>query len=290
VRRSRSTPAAAAASAGGDRGSPAVSNALSRLLVAAAGLPLVLGLLWLGGWWLLGLAALAGTVGVHEFVTTARPLRPLAPAVYGGMLLALVGARTGGLAWMLGGFLATFVLGFGLHALASTRAPTTAALGSTVLGSAWIGLGLGSVLLLRQMHVHGRLLAFAVVLTVFAADTLAYLTGRALGRHRLAPRLSPRKTWEGLAGGAAAGIFVSFVALYETRERYLSVWQAVVLGVVVVAAGTAGDLFESALKRDLEVKDTGSLLGGHGGVLDRVDALLFAAPAAYFLVLAFGYH
>jgi len=266
-----------------------VSNLLSRLLVAAAGLPLLLGLLWLGGWWLLGLAAAAGAIGVHEFVTIARPLRPLAPAVYGGMLLALVGARAGGLAWLLGGFLATFALGFLLHALASTRAPTTAALGSTILGAAWIGLGLGSVLLLRQMHAHGRLLAFAVVLTVFAADTFAYVTGRLAGRHRLAPRLSPRKTWEGLAGGAVAGVFVSFVALYETRDRYLHVWQAVVLGVVVVAAAAVGDLFESALKRDLEVKDTGRLLGGHGGVLDRVDALLFAAPAAYFLVLAFGY-
>lgn len=266
-----------------------MSNFLSRILVAAVGLPLVLGLLWLGGWWLFLLVAVAGFVGVHEFVSTARPLRPLAPAVYGGVILALVGARTGGVAWLLAGFLATFVLGFALHALANTRAPTTAALGSTILGSAWIGLGLGFVLLLRQMHTEGRLIAFTVVLAVFAADTLAYLIGRVAGRHPLAPRLSPKKTWEGLGAGALAGIFVSFIALYETRDRYLNVWEAVVFGVVVVTTAVLGDLFESALKRDLEVKDTGSLLGGHGGVLDRVDALLFAAPAAYFLVVSFGY-
>jgi phosphatidate cytidylyltransferase len=267
-----------------------MSNLASRLLVAAVGLPLVLGMLWLGGWWLFGLVAAAAFVGVHEFVTTARPLRPLAPAVYGGVIVALVGAELGGLDWLLAGFLTTFVLGFVLHALSSTRAPTTAALGSTVLGSAWIGLGLGFVLLLREMNTEGRLIAFTVVLTVFAADTLAYLTGRVAGRHRLAPRLSPKKTWEGLAGGALAGVFVSFIALYDTRDHYLSVWQAIVLGFVVVTAAVLGDLFESALKRDLEVKDTGSLLGGHGGVLDRVDALLFAAPAAYFLVVSFGYH
>ena len=266
-----------------------MSNFASRFLVAAVGLPLVLGMLWLGGWWLFGLVAVAGFVAVHEFVTTARPLRPLAPAVYGGVILGLVGARTGGFTWLVAGFLATFVLGFLLHALSSTRAPTTAALGSTVLGSAWIGLGLGFVLLLRQMHTEGRLIAFAVVLTVFAADTLAYFTGRMAGHHRLAPRLSPKKTWEGLLGGAVAGIFVSFIALYDTRDKYLTVWQAVVLGLVVVTAAVLGDLFESALKRDLEVKDTGRLLGGHGGVLDRVDALLFAAPAAYFLVIACGY-
>lgn len=266
-----------------------MNNFVSRLLVTAVGLPLVLGLLWLGGWWLFALVAIAAFIGVHEFVTTARPLRPLAPAVYCGVLLALVGARSGGVAWLLAGFLTTFALGFLLHILSSTRAPTTAAVGSTVLGSAWIGLGLGFVLLLRQMHTEGRLIAFTVVLSVFASDSLAYLAGRVAGRHKLAPRLSPKKTWEGLAGGVAAGVFVSFIALYDTRHRYLSVWQAIVLGLAVVAAAVVGDLFESALKRDLEVKDTGRLLGGHGGVLDRVDALLFAAPAAYFLVAAFGF-
>ena len=222
---------------------------------------------------------------MHEFVTTARPLRPLAPAVYAGVLLALFGAEKGGVSWLVGGFLATFVLAFVLYIVSSTRAPTTAAIGSTVLGSAWIGLGLGFFLLLREMPDHGRLLAFTVVLAAWAAATFAYLGGRPLGRHKLAPRLSPGKSWEGLLCGAAAGVFVAFIALYDTRHLYLSVWEAVVLGLVVVVAELIGDLFESSLKRDLEVKDTGKLLGGHGGMLDRIDGLLFAAPAAYFVVL-----
>jgi len=269
-----------------------MSNFASRILVTIVGLPVVLGLLWVGGWWLFGLVAAAAFVGVHEFVTTARQLRPLAPAVYLGVLLALMGAESGEIEWLLGGFAATFVLAFLLNAAAETRAPTTAAVGSTVLGSAWIGLGLGSLLVLREMHTEGRLIAFAVVVTVFAADTAAYLVGRVAGRHPLAPRLSPKKTWEGLIAGAAAGIFASFVALYDAarHHHYLSHLQSLVLGVAVVAAAVVGDLFESALKRDLEVKDTGRLLGGHGGVLDRVDALLFAAPAAYFIVRAFGFH
>jgi phosphatidate cytidylyltransferase len=243
--------------------------------------------LWLGGWWLFTLLAVAAWIGVHEFVTTARPLRPLAPAVYAGVLLALFGAEKGGVEWLVGGFLATFVLAFVLYIVSSTRAPTTAAIGSTVLGSAWIGLGLGFFLLLREVPDHGRLLAFTVVLAAWAAATFAYLGGRPLGRHKLAPRLSPGKSWEGLLCGAAAGVFVAFIALYDTRHSYLSVWEAVVLGLVVVVAELFGDLFESSLKRDLEVKDTGKLLGGHGGMLDRIDGLLFAAPAAYYIVLAF---
>ena len=264
-----------------------MTNFASRLVVAAVGLPLVLGMLWLGGWWLFTLLVVAAWIGVHEFVTTARPLRPLAPAVYAGVLLALLGARMGGAVWLLGGFLATFVFAFILYVLSSTRAPTTAAIGSTILGSAWIGLGLGFLLLLRQIPEHGRLISFTVVLAAWAAATFAYLGGRPLGRHKLAPRLSPGKSWEGLLVGAAAGIFVAFIALYDTRHKYLSVWQAIVLGLVIVLAELMGDLFESSLKRDLEVKDTGRLLGGHGGMLDRIDGLLFAAPAAYFLVLAF---
>src|SRR5262245_22940997 len=102
----------------------------------------------------------------------------------------------------------------------------------------------------------------------------------------MAPHVSPGKTWEGFAFGTAATIFVAFVALYE--QEFLSIAESIVLGAVLAVAAPLGDLFESMLKRDMQVKDTGRLLGGHGGMLDRIDALLFAAPAAYFCILAFG--
>jgi phosphatidate cytidylyltransferase len=266
-----------------------MSNLISRVLVGVIGLPLVLGLVWLGGWWLTGLVLVAGLVAVHEYVTVARPLRPLAPALYLGVAFALILAQTSGVVWMLGGMLATYVFAFAASALAKTRAPSTVAIGATILGAGWIGFGLGHLILLRDFHEHGRLLAFTILLTVWAADTFAYFGGKLLGRHKLAPTLSPGKTWEGFVVGSLGGVFVSFVALYDTRSTYLTIWEAVVLGIVVVLAAAAGDLFESALKRDMEVKDTGRLLGGHGGILDRVDSLLFAGIAAYYLVLAFGY-
>lgn len=266
-----------------------MSNLFSRVLVGVLGLPLVLGLVWLGRWWLFALVVFAALVAVHEFVTVARPLRPLAPAAYAGTILGLYGARTGGVVWLLAGILATFVFAFALNAVAETRPPATVAIGATVFAATWIGFGLGHVLLLRQEHLHARLLAFTVLLTVFASDTFAYFGGRLIGRHKLAPSLSPGKTWEGLAIGSAAGVFVTFIALYDTRHRFLAVWQAVVLGIVIVIAAAIGDLFESMLKRDMDVKDTGRLLGGHGGMLDRIDALLFAGAAAYYVVLGFGY-
>lgn len=262
---------------------------LSRVLIAIVALPIVLGLLWLGGWWLFGLAAAAALIALHEFYWMARSLRPLVPAGYAGAIAALLGARLGGVEWMLAGFLTTFALAFLLKGLAETKQPTTVSVGTTVLGAGWIGLGLGHVLLLRDIPEHGTLAAFAVLLAVFAADTAAFFAGRLVGRHKLAPVTSPGKTWEGFLAGGAAAVLVVFFALYEDKDDFLQIWEALVLGGVVALAGPVGDLFESALKRDMEVKDAGRLLAGHGGVLDRIDSLLFAGIAAYYLIVAFGY-
>ena len=245
---------------------------------------MVLGLLYLGGWWLFALAALIGLVALHEFWLLARPLSPLSPAGYIGAVLALVGAELGGVPWMLGGVLTAFPLAFALKGISASRQVPTASISATVMAALWVGCGLGFFLLLRDLD-RGRLAAFALLLAVWAGDTLAYLGGRLLGRHRMAPNTSPGKTWEGFVFGTAATIFVAFVTLYNDRHTYLSIGEAVGLGAVIAVAAPLGDLFESMLKRDAGVKDTGHLLGGHGGMLDRLDAVLFAAPAAYFTVL-----
>ena len=123
----------------------------SRILIAIAGLPLVLGVVWLGGWWLFGLAAAATVVALHEFAGMTRPLRPLMPAAYAGALLALLGAEAGGPGWALAGFLSTFALALLLRLVADVRQAATIAIGTTVLGAAWIGVGLGHILLLRDI-------------------------------------------------------------------------------------------------------------------------------------------
>jgi phosphatidate cytidylyltransferase len=265
-----------------------VQGLLSRVVVAVVALPVVLGLVYLGGWWLFGLAAVAALVALHEYAALTRRLRPLVLAAYVGAVAILLGATMGGVVWLLGGLMLTLALAFVMQGLAGTRQPATVAIGTTLLGAAWIGLGLAHVLLLSDLPAHGRLSVFTLLLCVFAADTLAYFAGRLLGRHKLAPRISPGKTWEGFVAGTIAAVAVAFFALYEDRDTFLSIPEALVLGGAIALAAALGDLFESAVKRDMEVKDTGRLLGGHGGVLDRIDSLLFAAPAAFYVIVAFG--
>jgi len=262
-----------------------MSAFISRLVVAAAAVPIVLGDVYLGGWWVFALAAIAGAIGLHEFWVVARPLSPLAPAGYIGVALALVGAELGGVTWMAGGALLTFPLAFLLKGISEARQSATTSISATVMGAVWIGFGLAFVILIRGLSDHGRLAAFTVLLAVWAGDTFAYFGGRLFGRHKLAPQTSPGKTWEGLVFGTIFTVFVAFVALY--KQHFLTNPQSIVFGVVIAVAAPLGDLFESQLKRDMKVKDTGRLLGGHGGMLDRIDALLFAAPAAYFCILAF---
>jgi phosphatidate cytidylyltransferase len=265
-----------------------LSPLVSRILVAVLLLPLVIGLVYLGGWWLFALAIVGGLLALHELYVMARELRPLVLGGYLGFVTTLLGLQLGGVDWMLGGLLATFVLAFVVYGLGGVRQSATMSFAITVLGVAWVGAGIGCLLLVRDIPEFGFWAVMAVLFTVFAADTGAFFVGRTLGRHRMAPAISPNKSWEGFVGGVVAAIGMAFVILYKDRDEFLTIPESLVLGLVIALAAVLGDLFESAVKRDLDVKDSGRVLGGHGGMLDRLDSLLWAGPAAYFAILAFG--
>jgi phosphatidate cytidylyltransferase len=265
-----------------------MSSLTSRLLVSAALLPLVIGVVYLGGWWLFGLGLAAGVVALHELYKMAKELRPLVLAGYVGFGLALLGLQLGGLPWMVAGILATLFFSFVLYGLSDIRTSATTTFGVTLLGVVWVGAGIGLLLLVRDIPEHGFWAVIAVIFTVFAADTAAFFVGRTLGRRRMAPAISPAKTWEGFLAGVLVAMGTAFLILYQDREDFLTIPETLLFGAVVALTSVFGDLFESAIKRDLGVKDSGRLLGGHGGMLDRVDALLWAGPAAYFVILAVG--
>ena len=160
-----------------------------------------------------------------------------------------------------------------------------------LLGPVYIGFFLGHGLAIRDLSGGdgdlGRAWLLFALLVVFACDTGAFAVGRLAGRHRMAPRVSPNKTWEGAAGGFAASVGVALLAGLAFGLA-VPLWQQALIGAVASVAAQVGDLFESALKRAANVKDSGSIMPGHGGILDRMDSILFALPAVFYMLLAVG--
>jgi phosphatidate cytidylyltransferase len=173
---------------------------------------------------------------------------------------------------------------------AAARGPregTTAAVATTLLAIVWIAVPFAHAVLLRKLPLHGGALVIDVLVATFLTDTAAYAGGRLFGRHPLAPRLSPNKTIEGLAFGFVGGTMgFWFAGLYQD---WLPGIDALIMGMCIALVAPMGDLFESMIKRDLNIKDTGNVFGPHGGLLDRLDALLFTIVMGYYLAVAFLY-
>jgi len=140
---------------------------------------------------------------------------------------------------------------------------------------------MSSVVIRSHPHWH---IAFSFFIILWSHDTFAYLTGMAIGKHKLFEKISPKKTWEGSIGGTIFGLAAAFVLSLFFKE--LNTWQWLAGALIIIVTGTLGDLSESLLKRNFNVKDSGNILPGHGGVLDRFDAVLFSAPALFcYLIL-----
>ncbi len=152
----------------------------------------------------------------------------------------------------------------------------------TLFGVLYLGLTLGSLSMTRLLP-QGEWLIFFLLLVTWASDTGAYYVGTVYGRHRLAPTISPKKTVEGLVGGLIGAIIVAYAVRWWFLPE-LSGLDCLVLAMLLTITGLWGDLTESAMKRGVGIKDSGGILPGHGGMLDRLDSLLFAAPAFYYYV------
>lgn len=156
----------------------------------------------------------------------------------------------------------------------------------TVFGAVYIGFLLAHFVLVRQLE-SGVLFALATILSVWANDVFAYLVGSTMGRHKMAPRVSPNKSWEGFAAGTLFTVLV-WAALALLPENTLALPALIGIGLSISIAAVVGDLIESRLKREAGVKDSGSVLPGHGGFLDRFDSLILVSVAAYYLLILAG--
>jgi phosphatidate cytidylyltransferase len=261
------------------------SDLVPRILVAIPAIVFAGLIIWRGGWvFAAGIGALA-LVCVHELSVMFERARPVRLAAMIGVVGLVVAGTAGDERQVLLALAASLPVVFALGLAMPQRERITASFAVTMLMIVWIGLGVAHAAMLRGLE-HGDELVVMVLLGTFFGDTFAYFGGRLFGRHKLAPVISPNKTWEGLASGIVVGTLVVWYWSRTTSGDWISGTDGLLLGLAVVIAAPVGDLFESLVKRDMGVKDTGTLFGAHGGALDRVDAALFALVAGYYVWLA----
>lgn len=265
-------------------------NLLIRVVSALTLLPVVLYLLWRGGFWTAGLLAVAAGVCASEYFGIVG--KTLGPAQWVGIAAAALlpiypawlGARftTAALWTVMGVFFFAWI--FHLIRGPLPEAPTRAA--HLLTGTLYGGLGLSALAGLR-LFPHGFAWVVCALVITWGNDTSAYFAGRFLGKHKLYPTVSPNKTWEGFVGGMCGSI----VGLFIMRAFFfpaLPVSGCLLVGALGGVMGPLGDLCESVLKRAYQVKDSGTLLPGHGGMLDRIDALIFNAPLVLLYAVTLG--
>ena len=224
----------------------------------------------------------AGLICMHEAYGLLKIWRPVAAVGFAAVLGMVLVARSGNEGHVLEVAMAAVPVAL-LAVMMSDRKRPTVAIAGTLLGVYWVGLTFAHAELLRQLP-HGNGVFLDVLVGTFVGDTGAYAGGKLFGRHRLAPNVSPNKTVEGLFCGMLLAVIAVFLAgLYQT---WLTQGHALLLGVAVAAVAPLGDLFESLVKRDAGVKDSGSVFGPHGGALDRLDGALFAVVVGYYIWLA----
>ncbi len=265
-----------------------------RVVTAAVAVPIIILAIWFGDPWITIFIAAAALAGTYEFYHMADFDRR-EPLLYLGLLwtLALVLSphyRNSDLLPMV--VTAAILVSLICLLFRPSKKKGFHQWAWTIVGALYVGWMLSYWLNLRGLE-DGRNWVYLAMLTTFANDTSAYFIGRARGRHRLAPEISPAKTWEGALGGLSAAVVAAVVIAMVLKListglggpfvfRY---WQIIVLGFLVGIFAQLGDLVESLLKRQMGVKESGNLLPGHGGVLDRFDSLIFVGAMVYYYVV-----
>jgi phosphatidate cytidylyltransferase len=266
---------------------PEMSETTARVVVAIPWVVFAIAIVSAGGAVFAAALIVLAILGLREFFLMAQPEQPImlpGYAVVAGMVIA---AHYGSAFQILLVFAALFPLAFVFAAARRSHEAITISIAFTLLGVAWMGIGFSHAVLLRDLPTHGDGLLIDVLVATFLGDTAAYAAGRLFGSRKITPRISPNKTLEGGIGGfVGATLGFWFAGLYQD---WLPGLDALLMGMAIGVVAPIGDLFASMIKRDLGVKDTGRLFGPHGGLIDRLDAVLFTVVAGYYLSVALVY-
>jgi phosphatidate cytidylyltransferase len=266
---------------------PRRGETLKRILVAIPWILFAIAITVAGGIYFALAMILIGTLCLREYIAMTEEMLPIQRAAYLTVPALILAAYFGSSFNVLLVLAASFPVIFAFGADRKHRHGIVGSMGVTLLGIVWIGIPLVHAVLLRDLPDHGAALLVDVLVGTFATDTGAYATGRMFGSHHIAPSLSPNKTLEGLIGGFVIGTMAFwFAGLYQD---WLSGADALIMGAAIAAIAPVGDLFESMVKRDLGRKDTGTLFGPHGGILDRLDAVFFTIVVGYYLAVQLVY-
>lgn len=263
------------------------NNLITRIVVALFGIPLLVFISVVGKIPFLIFALVIGLVSFFEFSKMVSKRRFLPDQFTGFISIALI---------IINSFykfvdfellvliIIPVVL---LSELFRHKESSIANISTTLLGIFYIGLFSSALVLIREyysdsnfLYDQGGYLIIAVFFTIWVCDSAAYFIGSATGKHKVLPRVSPNKSWEGAAAGFIFSI-ITMVVAQSVMLSFLTITDAIVIGLIVGSLGQAGDFVESQIKRDANVKDSSSLIPGHGGILDRFDSLLFSAPVIY---------
>jgi phosphatidate cytidylyltransferase len=255
-----------------------------RVFSAIVLIPVVAWVVYVGGWWFLGALAVAGVLADHEFYQMMRQ-GGFQPAPFIGLsLIVLLLLDAHEPAWGIArpAVVVVVILALVWHLFQKDDAAPTASWALTVIGGLYLGGFLGHFLLLRALpEPKGLRWTIVAFLTTWISDTGAYFTGLVFGRHKIWPRISPKKSWEGSIGGLLTGVLGAALVAWLAG---LPPVHGAVIGALIPIITPFGDFAVSMMKRQVGVKDSGNLIPGHGGMLDRLDSLLFSAVVVYYYV------
>ena len=259
----------------------------NRTIINVIGIPVITYLLWQGGLLFALFVLLVMMIGINEFyrLTTTKDQSPIKifgyifTIIFAGYYYMLPNRLTGE---PLSYLLSTLMVILFLMEMRRNIKYSTKNIAITVLGVMYVPLLLGSLIALRNLDsAHSTNFTICMILSIWICDSSAYVFGLKWGKKKILPRISPNKSWVGSVAGLSSAFFIFFIFKEQGLLPYISSIDILVLALISGFFGQAGDFAESLIKRDLGVKDSGTMLLGHGGVLDRFDSIIFSSPLTY---------